>query len=59
MEKTRWTDRVRNERVLQRVKVERNIIRTIQIRMANRIGHIWRRNCLMKHVIEGELETQK
>jgi len=24
--------------------------------LANWIGHIWRRNCLLKHVIEGKIE---
>jgi hypothetical protein len=47
---------VRNEEVLQRVKEERNIVHTIKRRKANWIGHIWRRNCLLKHVIEGKLE---
>jgi hypothetical protein len=51
MEKIIWTDRVRNEGVLQRVKEERNILHTI-----NRIAHILRRNCLPKHVIEGKIE---
>jgi hypothetical protein len=56
MEKISWTDRVRNEEVLHRVKGERNIIHTIKRRKANWIGHILRRNCLLKHVIEGKLE---
>jgi hypothetical protein len=51
-----WTDHVRNEEVLHRVKGERNIVRTIQRRKDNWIGHILRRNCLLKHVIEGKLE---
>jgi hypothetical protein len=50
------TNRVRNEEVLHRVKDERNILHTIKRRKANWIGHIWRRNCLLKHVIEGKLE---
>jgi hypothetical protein len=29
---------------------------TIKRRKANCIGHILRRNCLLKHVIEGKLE---
>jgi hypothetical protein len=56
MEKISWTDRVRNEEVLHRVKEERNILLTIKRRNANWIGHILRRNCLPKHVIEGKLE---
>jgi hypothetical protein len=55
MEKISWTDRVRNEEVLHRVKEERNIVRTLKRRKANWIGHISRRNCLLKHVIEGKL----
>jgi hypothetical protein len=47
---------VRNEEVLHRVKEERNIVHTIKRRKANWIGHILRRNCLLKHAIEGKLE---
>jgi hypothetical protein len=54
MEKISWTDRVRNEEVY-RVKEERKILGTINRRKANWIGHIWRRSCLLKHVIEGEI----
>ena len=38
--------------VLHRVTVERNILGTINRRKANFIGHFFRRNCLLKHVIE-------
>jgi hypothetical protein len=59
MEKISWTDRVRNEEVLHRVKEERNIVLTIKRRKANWIGHILRRNCLLKHVIEGKTEISR
>jgi hypothetical protein len=55
MEMISWTDRVRIE-VLHRVKEEKNIVHTIKRRKASWIGHILRRNCLLKHVIEGKLE---
>jgi hypothetical protein len=55
MEKISWTARVRNE-VLHRIKEERNFLHTIKRRKANWIGHILRRHCLLKHVIEGKLE---
>jgi hypothetical protein len=55
MEKISWTDRVRNEEVVHRVK-DRNILNTIKRRKANWIGHVLRRNCLLKHVTEGKLE---
>jgi hypothetical protein len=47
---------MRNEKVLHRVKEERNILQTIKSRKAKWVGHIWRRNCLIKHVIGGERE---
>ena len=50
-----WTDRVRNEEVLHRVKKERNVLQKIQRRTANWIGHIMRRNCLVKQVIVGQI----
>jgi hypothetical protein len=56
MEKMSWTDRLRNEEVLHKVKEERNILHKIKRRKANWIGHILRRNCLLNHVIEGKLE---
>jgi hypothetical protein len=56
MEKISWTDRVRNEEVLHREKEERNLVHTITRGKANWIGHILRRNCLLKHVIEGKVE---
>jgi hypothetical protein len=58
MEKISWTERVRNEDVLHRVKEERNILHTIKRRKTNWIGHILRRNCLHKQVIEGKLEER-
>jgi hypothetical protein len=51
-----WTDCVRNEEVIHRVKEERNILHTIKRRKANWIGNIFGRNCLLKHVIELKLE---
>ena len=41
-----WTDPVRNEEVLHRVKEERSVIHTIKRRKANWIGHILRRTAL-------------
>jgi hypothetical protein len=34
----------------------RNILHITKRRKANWIGHILRRNCLLKHVIEGKLD---
>jgi hypothetical protein len=56
MKKISWTDHVRNEDVLLRVKEQRNILREICKRKANWIGHILRRNCLLQRVIEGKIQ---
>ena len=45
-----WTDHVRNEEVLLRVNEQRNILHEIRKRKAIWIGHILRRNCLLKHL---------
>jgi len=56
MEKINWTDRVRNEEVLLRVKEQRNILHEITKWKVNWIGHILRRNCLLQRVIEGKVK---
>jgi len=54
--KISWTNHVRNEAVLLRVKEQRNILHEISKRKANWIGHILRRNCLLRRVIEGKIK---
>jgi len=56
MEKISWTDHVRNEEVLLRVKEQGNILREIRKWKTNWIGHILRRNCLLQQVIEGKIK---
>jgi len=51
-----WTDHVRNEEVLLRVKEQRNILHERIKQKANWIGHILRRNCLLQQVIERKIE---
>ena len=58
MEKISWIDYVRNEEELLRVNEQRNILREIRKRKANWIGHILRRNCLLKEVIEGKIKGE-
>ena len=55
MEKISWTDHVRNEEVLLQVNEQRNILHAIKGRKADWTGHILRRNCLLKQVIEGKI----
>jgi len=56
LEKISWTDHVRNEEVLLRLKEERNNLHEIRKRKANWIGHILGRNCLLQRVIEGKIK---
>jgi hypothetical protein len=54
MEKISPTDHLRNDEVLLTVREQRNILHEISKRKANWIGHILRRNCLLRQVIEGK-----
>jgi len=56
MEKISWTDHVRNEEVLLKLKEQRNILHEINKRKANWIGHILRRNCFLQRLIEGKIK---
>jgi hypothetical protein len=56
VERISWTDHVRNEEVLLRVKEQRNILHEIRKRKANWIGHILRRNCFLQRVIERKIQ---
>jgi hypothetical protein len=46
---------VKNE-VLRRVREERNIHYIVKRSKANWVSNTWRRNCLLKQVIEGKIE---
>ena len=58
LEKISWTDYVRNEDVLLRVKEQRNILHEIRKWKAKWIGHTLRRNCLLQRVIEGKIQGE-
>jgi hypothetical protein len=47
---------VKNEEVLHGVKEENKILHTIKLSKANLIGHMFRWNCFLEHVIEGKIE---
>ena len=44
--------------MLLRVNEQRNILHEIRKRKANWIGHILRRNCLLKQVAEGKIKGE-
>ena len=49
---------MRNEDALLRVIEQKNILHEIRKRKTNWIGHILRRNCLLKQVIEGKIKGE-
>ena len=49
---------MRNEELLLSVNEQRNILHEIRKWKANWIGHILRRNCLLKQVIEGKINGE-
>ncbi|KAL1456898.1 hypothetical protein WDU94_001586 [Cyamophila willieti] len=50
------SEKVRNEEVLRRVGEERNILDTIKKRKRSWLGHILRRDCLQRRIMEGEIQ---
>jgi hypothetical protein len=59
IEKISWSDHVKKEKVLPRVKGERSILHALGRRKTNWVGHILHRNRCLKHIIEREIEGQK
>ena len=59
MEKISWTDKVRNELVLSRVGVQRQLMNILRNRKKSWIGHVSRGNGLLKEVIEGRMEGKR
>ena len=56
MDKISWTDHVRNEKKLHKVKEDRNILHTMKQSKGNWFGHIFCKNCLLKYVIERRIQ---
>jgi hypothetical protein len=51
-------DQITRPNTVLRVNEQRNILHEIRKRRANSIGHILRRNCLLKQVIEGKIKGE-
>ncbi|KAJ4450349.1 hypothetical protein ANN_01769 [Periplaneta americana] len=59
MERVKWTDRMRNEAVLERVDEERMMLKLIRKRKRNWVGNWLGRNCLLKDVLEGMVNGRR
>ena len=59
MEKIKWSEKVTNEQVLDRIGEKWTLLNNILRRKVNWIGHILRRNCLLHVAIEGQITEVK
>ena len=59
MKKIRWSKKVTNEQVPERIGKKRTLLNNILRRKANRIGHILKINCLLHDTIEGQMTEVK
>ena len=54
MEKLKWSEKVTNEEILERMGKKRTRLNNMLRRIGNWIGHILRRNCLLHEAEEAE-----
>ena len=59
MEKKKWSEKVTNEQVIDRIGEKRTLPNNTIRRKANWIGHILTRNCLLHDAIEGQMTEVK
>jgi len=59
MLKIKWTERITNEEVLQRVKEERILLKMLNNRRPSWIGHIIRHNEFVVNISEGAISGKK
>ena len=59
MERVKWTDKIKNAVVLERVGEGRIMLELIRKRKRNWLSHWLRRNCLLKDTLEGMVNGKK
>ena len=59
VERVKWTDRIKNAVVLERVGEGRIMLELQRKRKRNWLGHWVRRNCLLKDALEGMVNGKK
>ena len=59
MEKTKWSEKVTNEQVLDRIGEKWTLLKNTLHKNVNWIGHFLRRNCLLHDAIEGQMMEVK
>ena len=59
MERVKWTDKIKNAVVLERVGEGRIMLELLRKRKRNWLSHWLRRNCLLKDALEGMVKFEK
>ena len=59
LERVKWTDKIKNAVVLERVGEGRIMLELIKKRKRNWLGHWLRSNCLLKDALEGMVNGKK
>ena len=59
MRNIKWKDRVTNEKVLEKLKTSRQLLKNIQKRKLRYFGHIKRKNNLLTTSMEGKVEGRR
>ena len=59
MLKIKWTGRITNEKVFQRVKEERKLLKMLNNRRHSWIGHIIRQNEFVVNILEGAISGKE
>ena len=59
MEKIKWSEKVTNEQIPERIGENKILLNNIIRKKANWIGRILRRNCLLQDAIEGQIMKVK
>ena len=59
MSNIKWKDRVTNEKVLEKLKTSRQLLKNIQKRKLRYFGHIKRKNNLLTTSMEGKVEGRR
>jgi hypothetical protein len=59
MLKIKWTDRIKNDEVLQRAKEEKLLLKILKDRRHSQIEHIFKHNEFVVNILEGAITLKK
>ena len=59
MDRVKWTGKIKNAVVLERVEEGRTMVERIKKRKRNWLGYWLRRNCLLNDALEGMINGKK